>query len=60
MDITLRRGHMKFIFEWIKYLMSEYSEQVKSFFHKKILHRYECFENKKLKENKGKNKGMTS
>ena len=53
---------MKFIFEWKKYFTSERSELVKSFFREKInficsnqrvffflLHRYECFENKKKK-----------
>ena len=53
-----------------KYFTSERSEQVKSFFHEKtnvicsnqrviffLLHRYECFENKKkTKKNKGKTK----
>ena len=66
---------MKFIFEWKKYFTSERSERVKSFFHKKInfissnhrvifflLHRYQCFENKKKTrpKTKGKNRGMTS
>ena len=59
-DITRWREHMKFIFEWKKYFTSERSKRVKSFFHEKInficssqrviffiLHRYECFENKK-------------
>ena len=59
-DITRWCEHMKFIFEWKKSFKSERSEQVKSFFHKKInficssqraifflLHRYECFENEK-------------
>ena len=65
---------MKFIFEWKNYFTSERRKRVKSFFHEKInfisssqrvifflLHRYECFENKKkLDEKQRKNKGMTS
>ena len=52
---------------------SERSERVKFFFHENInfisssqqvifflLHRYECFENKKMDEKQRKNKGMTS
>ena len=59
-DIARWHEHMKFIFERKKYFTSERSERVKSFFHVKInfisssqrvifflLHRYECFENKK-------------
>ena len=53
---------MKFIFEWKKYFSSERSERVKYFFHEKknficsiqnviffLLHRYECFGEKKTK-----------
>ena len=66
---------MKFIFEWKKYFTNELSERVKSFFHEKVnficsnqrlifflLHRYECFEKKKLDEKprQRKSEGMRS
>ena len=35
-DITRWSEHIKFIFEWKKYIRSESSKQVKSFFHEKI------------------------
>ena len=60
---------MKFIFEWKKYFKNERSKRVKSFFHEKInficsnqraifflLHKYECFENKKKNRRKIKEK----
>ena len=60
---------MKFMFEWKKYITSKCNERVKSFFHEKInftcssqraifflLHRYECFENKKKTRRKTKEK----
>ena len=68
-DITRWRENMKFIFEWKKYYTSECNERVKSFFHQKInficssqrvifflLHRCECFENKKKTRRKTKEK----
>ena len=61
---------MNVIFEWKKYITSERSEQVKSFFQEKInficlsqcvifflWHRYECFENNK---NRGKQRNDVS